>query len=716
MIFACIIFSCLSVNVNAQDAETDSLLRVVASHKDDSLKVNALISLTIAKYQSAPDKAKYFANQAKTIAEKINFKTGEAYAYKWLGIINNSQGNYYDALLNSNQSLAIFESLDDKVGTSNLLSNLGAFYADRGEDSKAVEYYLKSLDLAQQSENKLRIETALSNIGVIYSKNSATNNKALEYYLKALPYALDIKDDESTGIIYTNIGEAYTNNNNLEKAWYYYNQALKILDNSLSTAYTYNDIGKLYIKKNNYDSAAIAFNKAYTIAQQNNSLIDVVQSLIGKAKLQMITKNFADAIHTFNQALPTAKSIEATPELKEIYSGLSTGYQNIKDYKSAFSSQNELTNLFNAENEKRLNFNTAILEYTMQLQKQSGQIASLERQNELQEINIAKQKLARNVLIGGVAILLVFAFVLLFNNKQRKRLNKILSRQKKEIETQKQSVEKALIELKATQSQLIHSEKMASLGELTAGVAHEIQNPLNFINNFSEVNTDLMKELKEEMEKGNMEDVKAIADDITENEKKILHHGKRAEAIVKGMLQHSRKNSGKKEFTDINALCAEFLRLTYHNINEKDKSLSATYTTHLDKHVGKINIVPQDIASVLVNLFNNAFYAVNEKQRAESLKQNTDYKPEVSVQTKKLDSPSGNGDIEIKVIDNGNGIPESIKEKIFQPFFTTKPTGEGTGLGLSLAYDIITKEHNGTIKVESKEGEGTAFTIELPAL
>lgn len=699
---------CFQLKTNAQDDETDSLLHVVATRKDDSLKVNALISLAVSNYQSAPDKAKDFANRANVLAQKINFKTGEAYAYKWLGIIDNLQGNYYDALLNSNQSLALFESLGDKVGTSNLLNNLGAFYADKGEDSKAVEYYTKSLDLAQQSENKLRIETALSNIGVIYSKNPATNNKALEYYLKALPYALDIKDDESTGIIYTNIGEAYAVNNDLSKSQYYYNLALKTLGSSLSIAYAYNDIGKLYIKKNDYDSAALSFNKAYAVAQQNNSPIDIVQSLIGNAKLQVLRNNSADALNTFNQALTIAKTIEATPELKEIYKGLSAEYEKLKNYKNALLSQNELTDLFNDENEKKLNFNTATLEYAMQLQKQSGQIATLVKQNELQEINIAKQKLTRNVLIGGVAILLIFAFVLAFNNKQRRRLNKLLSRQKKEIETQKQSVEKTLIELKATQSQLIHSEKMASLGELTAGVAHEIQNPLNFINNFSEVNADLMKELKEELEKGNIEDVKSIASDIIENERKILHHGKRAEGIVKGMLQHSRKSAGKKEPTDINALCEEFLRLTYHNVNEKDKNFYAAYSTELDKHIGRIHIVPQDISRVLVNLYNNAFYSTNEKLKAKNLK-HEDFKPMVSVETKKKDNK-----IEIIVTDNGNGIPASIIDKIFQPFFTTKPTGQGTGLGLSLAYDIITKEHNGNISVESNEGEGCRFIIQLP--
>jgi signal transduction histidine kinase len=273
------------------------------------------------------------------------------------------------------------------------------------------------------------------------------------------------------------------------------------------------------------------------------------------------------------------------------------------------------------------------------------------------------------------------------------------------LEAAKQQVEKTLAELKQTQQQLVQSEKMASLGELTAGIAHEIQNPLNFVNNFSEVNEELIDELVDEFKKGNTEEAKAIANDIKQNLEKINHHGKRADAIVKGMLQHSRKNTGQKEPTDINALCDEYLRLSYHGLRAKDKNFNADIKTEFDKTIGKINIVPQDIGRVLLNLFNNAFYAVNEKKKTVD----ENYQPTVSIQTKKL-----NDKVEIKVSDNGNGIPQNIIDKIFQPFFTTKPTGEGTGLGLSLAYDIITKEHNGKIKVESGEGEGTTMTIILP--
>ena len=273
----------------------------------------------------------------------------------------------------------------------------------------------------------------------------------------------------------------------------------------------------------------------------------------------------------------------------------------------------------------------------------------------------------------------------------------------------------SLEDLRATQAQLIQSEKMASLGEMTAGIAHEIQNPLNFVNNFSEVNTELIDELTREAGNGNIEEVKAIAKDIRDNELKIVQHGKRADAIVKGMLQHSRTSSGLKEPTDINALCDEYLRLAYHGLRAKDKNfhtvpIAIGIRTEFDNSIGKINVIPQDIGRVMLNLINNAFYAVDEKKK----QLGDGYEPAVSVTTRLVIPPSGEQRrAEINISDNGNGISKKILDKIFQPFFTTKPTGQGTGLGLSMSYDII-KAHVGEIRVQSKEGEGTEFIVQLP--
>ena len=280
---------------------------------------------------------------------------------------------------------------------------------------------------------------------------------------------------------------------------------------------------------------------------------------------------------------------------------------------------------------------------------------------------------------------------------------KVLSRTKE--------LKHSLEELRDTQTQLVQREKMASLGELTAGIAHEIQNPLNFMNNFSEVNSELIDELNQELDKGNLDEARAISKDIKDNELKINHHGKRADAIVKGMLQHSRASTGTKELADINALADEYLRLSYHGLRAKDKSFNSDFVTRFDPNLKEINIVPQDIGRVLLNIYNNAFYAVHDKQR----QLGDSFKPKVSVSTHLV--PASNGttpQAEIRIQDNGTGIPKKVIDKIYQPFFTTKPTGEGTGLGLSLSYDIVTKMHSGKLHVETREGEGTEFIVLLP--
>ncbi|MCG2613289.1 ATP-binding protein [Terrimonas sp. NA20] len=280
-----------------------------------------------------------------------------------------------------------------------------------------------------------------------------------------------------------------------------------------------------------------------------------------------------------------------------------------------------------------------------------------------------------------------------------------LEQKRKAVEDTNAALERSLTELKSAQQQLVQSEKMASLGELTAGIAHEIQNPLNFVNNFSEISAELIDEMKEELKNGNHEEALQIAEDIKQNLEKINHHGKRADGIVKGMLQHSRTGSGQKELTDINALCEEYVRLCYHGLRAKENTFNATIITDFDPSLTGVNIIPQDMGRVIMNILTNAFYAVNEKKK----RQIPGYDATVSIKTEHCGNKAT-----IAVSDNGYGIPQQIIDKIFQPFFTTKPTGQGTGLGLSLSYDIVAKGHGGELKAETKEGEGSLFTITLP--
>jgi two-component system NtrC family sensor kinase len=309
-----------------------------------------------------------------------------------------------------------------------------------------------------------------------------------------------------------------------------------------------------------------------------------------------------------------------------------------------------------------------------------------------------------NALLGSSFTLLVVALILYRSRRQKQKAKK--------------HIEEAYDQLQATQSQLIQSEKMASLGELTAGIAHEIQNPLNFVNNFSEVNRELLEELLEELDNGNKGEIKNIAADIIQNEEKINHHGRRAESIVKNMLLHSRGDEGQKVPTDINAMMEEYTNLAFHGMRAREKSFQADYRFELDNTIPPLNVVPQDIGRVILNLVNNAFYAVSDAQKnrvkgsqaAKAFRTDEEmYRPEVVLRSKML-----NGKVEISVQDNGEGIPEHIRDKIFQPFFTTKHAGQGTGLGLSLSYDII-KAHGGELKVETIEREGSNFIITLPA-
>ncbi len=454
------------------------------------------------------------------------------------------------------------------------------------------------------------------------------------------------------------------------------------------------ELGNSYSKTGQYDSAMYFFRKAIPLAQINHTEIDLIDIYYGMAFVHNKKGNTDSAAWYAKKAL-TEKSGKTYPiGLLRAATLLANMYelQNKKDsaFKYMKTSIALKDSLFNRE--KTTAFQN--LAYKEQEKQKEIEASKLQFQNQLK----------LNAVLGILFTVLAIAGILYRNNRQRKRAFTLLQKQKEQTDLQKTKVEQTLEELKVRQTQLIHSEKMASLGELTAGIAHEIQNPLNFVNNFSEVNKELLVELNEEIVKRNFNEVTVLSRDVTENEEKINYHGKRADAIVKGMLQHSKMSTGQKEPTDINDLVAEYLRLSYYGLRAKDNSLDILRKTDFDRSIGKINIVPQDIGRVLLNLYNNAFYALLEKMRQHP----DNFTPVISVRTKKIDD-----EIEISIKDNGHGIPQKVMDKIFQPFFTTKPPGQGTGLGLSMSYEII-KAHGGELKVESKEGEGAEFVILLP--
>ena len=630
------------------------LKQQLAKTGNDSSRSLIWAGLSYFYAYSSFDSSLLYAEKALKLSNKIDFARGKANALIGFGNLYLRQGDYPMALQYQFQAKELSETFHFKREKAISLTELGFTYQDLSDYDRSIAFSMQARELFNGNSwgfYNVENEIAISNTYM------ATNKKDSALACMQKVYD-DPKNKIMMPIILEVLGNINTSLGNFAIAKEQLHQAIAsdIKNNDLySLIWAYNSIAKLYQVTNQTDSAIYNALKAFTLAEK----IQINQGIL-------------------INSLILAKEFEASDTGKALY------YRKIYDdfYNKMYGQDKVLA-----------------LQKTLAAQQERQKQVDEKR---MEDVNRLKQIAST----AGLAILLLVALALYWNNRQKQKANNILQQQKQKIES-------TLSELKSTQSQLIQSEKMASLGELTAGIAHEIQNPLNFVNNFSEVNKELLTEMKDEMDKGNLEDAKEIANDVIANEQKINHHGKRAGDIVKGMLQHSRNSSiGIKEPTDINKLADEYLRLAYNGLRAKDKSFNATLKTKYDKSIGNINIIPQDIGRVLLNLINNAFYAVNEKQKAESLKHEAEskmYEPTVSVITKK------EGDkIIISVKDNGNGIPQKVVDKIFQPFFTTKPTGKGTGLGLSLSYDIV-KAHGGEVKVETREGEGATFIIQLTA-
>jgi len=658
-------------------SELDSLHLKVQLAKNDTIRMNALKDLGGYYDDVNLDSSVHYSEKAIAIAGQLQLRFDEATTNALICWPIFKMGNYPRALKLLNMDLDFF---------GNPANEKYIYNVSKGQTPGSIRLYW------------------LSYIHMTFcGLYSYTDNyeKAIVSGKEAIRIAEYLKDTLDLAYSYSTIVEAYIKFNKLDSALYYCQGAVDFYEAGIERKYladVYIQIGEIFKQKGEFILAKENFVKAIQTGILYNNPILRGEAQLELARLFQSQSKFDSSLYHSKEALAILEITGKEKSTAIAYRMISDCYLSLGKSDSSFVYLRLATvlndKLDKAEKEKIQEFQVAGFEEAL-------------RSQELEKEKIQTQNKIRTYgLLAGLVVFMLIAFLLYRNNRNRKKANDLLQHKNVEIEQQKKNVEQTLTELKSTQSQLIQSEKMASLGELTAGIAHEIQNPLNFVNNFSEVNTELIDELGEEAEKGNLDEVKAIAKDIKENEQKINHHGKRAGDIVKGMLQHSRTSTGVKEPTNINALADEYLRLSYHGLRAKDKDFNAEMKTDFDATIGKINIIPQDIGRVLLNLFNNAFYAVNE-QKSRNL---NSYEPTVSVITKKV------GDkVEIKVSDNGNGIPQKALDKIFQPFFTTKPTGQGTGLGLSLSYDIV-KAHGGEIKVETKEGEGSIFIIQLQNL
>ncbi len=642
----------ISLSFGQSNLKLDSLKQELSKANNDTMRVliyEKMLWTSTNNYVQLEYGFKGF-----NLAKKIRFDKGAMLCGNSVGFIL-VEIDYYKAVSILSETKQICERNHNEYELSRTLSYLGYAY-NKFDFQNSLNYYRQAKKIMTRlniPESIIPINTAM---GYCF-KDWGSLDSALIYLQKGYEYALKVQKPISSNTFYVHFGEVYYKKKQLDLAMNYFRRSIDSLSQSNNEngldGQAYNGIALIYRDRKQLDSAKFYAKKALKIQQEKNRTVYIIESA---NLLFELYRNSNPA-----EALRYHLIVAATKD-----------------------------SLFNQEKAKQVEK----LAY-----EEREREARTQRRIEARETEV-QNKIKIYILSGILLALGIFSFILYRNNKNKQRANTLLHTQKAEIDLQREKAEKALVKLKATQNQLVQAEKMASLGELTAGIAHEIQNPLNFVNNFSEMSVELAKELIEEVDKEEMDKVllKEILSDLTQNQQKINHHGKRASSIVKGMLEHSRTSTGEKELTNINALADEYLRLSYHGLRAKDKSFNSDFKTDFDPDLPKINVIPQDIGRVLLNLINNAFYAVKSVD-----------KPMVVVTTKKDDNQ-----LIISVKDNGFGMTQEVKAKVFQPFFTTKPTGQGTGLGLSLAYDIVTKGHGGTIEVESEEGEGTTFIVKLP--
>lgn len=625
-------------------------------------------------------------------------ETGSKKELAWqlnsVGITQRVLGNYGDALEYMMESLKISRSIGDSNTTIEALLAIGFTYAFVEMWDDALKFQAQALDIYREMNDSLGIARIYNDMGVT-NMRAGKLEVALDQHKKALAIRLKSKEHYYTFASFLYIGDLLEKLNRIPEAIQYYESAFnytKFSSFRVSQIDAGISLGRAYQKSQDYDKALNMLTLAYEVALEMDDRSFQAQAALFKAKVYLAKENPRLALFWLHNAEKAAAE-SSLVYLAEIYQSIGETYSKMGDFRNAYLNQLKYSRVKDsmdvAENLEKIARLSNRLEFE---NKQALQNQNHEKELILKQAEIRREKVTRNFSLFGMFVAMVLMIIAFIRFVEKQKLNKKLS--------------ETLSDLKSTQSQLIQREKMASLGELAAGISHEIQNPLNFVNNFSEVSRELITEVFEELSKGNQQDAMNILEDVKENLDKINHHGKRADSIIKGMLQHSRSSSGTKEPTDINALADEFLRLAYHGLRARDKSFNALMKTDFDQKLGKVNVIPQDMGRVILNLITNAFYAANEKR----ITGKENYQPTVQVSTRKTKDK-----VMVLVQDNGNGIPQHVLGKIFQPFFTTKPAGEGTGLGLSMSYDIVTKGHGGELTVETSEGLGTTFTIVIPA-
>jgi two-component system NtrC family sensor kinase len=646
----------------------DSLRLELETAPADTARVLLLTQLAFELTQTDPLATISYGKQALQLAQKLQFRRGEGWALVRLGSGFREAGNYPAALQISLQGLRMAEALRDPALLGRALNGLGYLYWEQGNSRPALKYFFRAKAVAEKSHNVKLLTRVMGNLGNVYEQLQQLDSAL--YYLQR-GYVLDVREHDLT----SEVGD------------------VAMLGN------VYAALGKPRLAKAHY-------RHSIRRAQSGHITFALCRAYLGQARLfaRLGGAQGDSALYFAEQALAAGQQGRYPKGILEASQFLAAAYASRHDNATAF----RYLTLASATRENL--FGTAKM----------AQVQALDLSERLREDELADQhRLAaaqhRQLALFAALLAAVPLLLLLWrNNRLKQQANRQLHASNTQIAAQRDALRTALANLKTAQEQLLRREKMAFLGELTAGIAHELQNPLNFVANFAEVSGELTAELHAEVARPELdrEALEALAVDVQLNQEKIRQHAQRASSIVKTMLEHSRNGPAPPLPTDLNALVEESLRLAYQNLCGPDHAFQATLRTNLDPGLGLVPVVAQDLERVLLNLFANALYAVHQQELLLPVGFDADgYEPTVMVTTRR--SASGQR-VEICVRDNGTGIPKKMLPKIFQPFFTTKPPGEGTGLGLSLSYGIITQTHGGTLTVASEEGQFTEFVICLP--
>jgi two-component system NtrC family sensor kinase len=676
-----ILFLSLTGCVEAQPILPDSLQRAYAAAPNDSVKFKISRAIYTFYEETNRDSALHYAQLRYDVARKYNRKIEEAYLQGQMGYQQIYLGRFSEALANLTKAFQIAEESKEsntweltpfstpgrnRQVTLSMLNHMYGHLKLQTGSTESIYYFKEGRRIGLEIANDFRVTVADMVLATNYLILNQTDS-ALFFAKEGETYAIKGGISKYLSYIWAVMGDIYAQKGTDSLAVSYYQQSLQLAKTETNFSVvsgTYVSLCNYYLSKKNADSLLHYAVKTVPVVKSLGAVTSFVR---GDINLGYVYQHLAAAYSLKNNIDSANKYLQLALTVKDSLTAIKL---------------------------KRL---AAFQRLTLDEQ--------LRLQNEEKKRVEAETKRRTYILLAGIVVAIIIILLIYRNNRQKQKAYNLLQQQKAETDLQKNKADAALQELKSTQAQLIQSEKMASLGELTAGIAHEIQNPLNFVNNFSEVSEEMLVEAEGSRQEAgeNSPLVTELLTDIKQNLAKINHHGKRADAIVKGMLQHSRSTTGNRELTDINDLVDEYVKLAFHAFRGKDNAFDVKLQTDFDPAVGAIELASQEIGRVLLNILNNAFYAVNERKKNDPA-----FAPEVIVQTKKTIKG-----IEISVKDNGGGIPESIVGKIFQPFFTTKPTGQGTGLGLSLAYDIV-KAHGGELEVSSMFGSGSAFTIVIP--